>query len=131
MIEKHEIEKIAKGYIEFFNASDRDKNKDDVFDLYMNLEHLCNADKYSALEVIIHISKISDDIEFLAYVGAGPLEDIIEDDDNLLKRVRYATNIYPNFHHILDSVWFNENQKDLVDKISRFPGRKNNSIIIP
>lgn len=130
-----ELEKIVNDYLDYFNVSTgkqgnqarRDLAKD-LHPLSMAYDTVDNIIKKQPLDVTIKLIDLliqkAETQEQLAYIAAGPLEDLIWQSDQAFERILETARKNPKWKETLSFVWESDNLgKKKLKQFHDFLGR--------
>ncbi len=128
--DEHSNEDISRSWIAHYarmgrpsSAAQINAHEDDpdwwAVDALMNLD---SEDPVRALDIIFLIAEGSDDDWVLENLGAGPLENLIDDDLTLLDPIALEAASNPSLKKALQSVWRRDISEDAWTRLQRIAG---------
>jgi hypothetical protein len=104
MIDKDIADRYYNDYLELKGS----KNFE-LHDSWDEVKEIITSGGEEAVALIEELCKVSDDREYLAYVGAGPLEDFfVYHADDRRKQIESLAARSDNFRYALSCVWQND-----------------------
>lgn len=107
-----DIENLIKNYTQNFYSSEKEQNNG-VASRAWELDDIVSKNPEAGLKILIRLINSTEDNEFLAFIAAGPLENMIRNNfQQIIEKLEDEAKKSSKFRKCLTGVWFGSDLND-------------------